>query len=57
VNLTGSAVTRLTTDPGDDFSPVWSLDGKSIFFIRSQLNVLNSPSGTVGAAIMATFPK
>jgi hypothetical protein len=27
---------RLTTDPGDDYSPVWSPDGRSIAFLRRQ---------------------
>jgi Tol biopolymer transport system component len=27
---------RLTTDPGNDYNPVWSPDGRSIAFLRSQ---------------------
>jgi Tol biopolymer transport system component len=33
---------RLTTDPQDDFNPVWSPDGRWIAFLRSQ------PRGTTG---------
>jgi len=33
---------RLTTDPSNDYNPVWSFDGRSIAFLRSQPEAGNS---------------
>ena len=32
VGIDGSGITRLTTDPGDDYQPAWSPDGSTIAF-------------------------
>jgi Tol biopolymer transport system component len=38
VNVDGTGLTQLTFHPGDDLSPVWSRDGKSIFFLSQRGN-------------------
>ena len=41
INLTLGAATRLTTDPADDFNPVWSADGKWIYYSSTQKGARN----------------
>ena len=36
VNPDGTARTRLTTDPGDDYAPAWSPDGTKIAFVSER---------------------
>jgi dipeptidyl aminopeptidase/acylaminoacyl peptidase len=36
VNLDGSGLRRLTTHEANDFNPVWSGDGKSVYFLSSR---------------------
>lgn len=38
VKTDGTQLTQLTFHPADDTCPVWSLDGKSIYFISSRAN-------------------
>lgn len=38
VNIDGSGLTQLTYHPGVDCSPIWSADGKSIYFISERGN-------------------
>ncbi len=38
VNVDGSELTQLTYHPGVDCSPIWSADGKSIYFISERGN-------------------
>jgi Tol biopolymer transport system component len=38
VNIDGSELTQLTYHPGIDCSPIWSADGKSIYFISERGN-------------------
>jgi len=40
MNPDGTGVTRLTTDPGEDFNGVWSPDGKRIAFFSTRDNPL-----------------
>lgn len=42
VKTDGSKLTQLTFHPSTDTSPVWSSDGRSIFFISSRANKTNS---------------
>ncbi len=36
VRTDGTQLTQLTYHPGNDLSPVWSPDGKSIFFLSQR---------------------
>lgn len=42
VDADGSALTRLTNDPGADASPAWSPDGRRIAFVRASVEDVES---------------
>ena len=58
----GRETTRLTSDPGNERSPVWSPDGKYLYFNRDGRSLWRLPIGADGKAtgpaqVWANFPQ
>jgi hypothetical protein len=53
---------RLTSDPGDEHSPVWSFDGKFLYYVKDDRSIWRLPMDEWGkptgrALLWAQFPK
>jgi serine/threonine protein kinase/Tol biopolymer transport system component len=58
----GTDSRRLTSDPGNERSPVWSPDGKFLYYIKDYRSIWRLPMGELGgptgpAQLWAQFPK